>query len=588
MSQDALQDRVCNILQKQMCNTLIQKGVCDTLQKQMCNTFTQAADALRNVAGLPGKWAEQVATLMNKVDEPCVVAVVGRVKAGKSTFINALLGVQDDLAPVGTTETTATINYFRYGTPDDPARPVRCYYRNGQDEYKDVAFLKNLQGNDLATLQRAKDIDRLEYRLPLEFLRDVTLVDTPGTEAVVSEHSDRTDEYILRCQLRDRHNQETRSLEEGADAVIYVIGYVPRASDRDFLEEFSQVTQGRARALNAIGVMGKIDLSPEVLQRRAELAAKVAVQLKDNLNTVAPVSAGIQRALDRLLADDGAGLERLQAMLRTIPAKRLDNLLDNSELYLDFDFDDCPVSRAERQELLGGMDWMVFTTLARSLADPARTLTEVCTELLIMAGFQRLREVLEQHFFKRGKRLHCFRLLGEARRLVQAAQRDLLPQVREREREHAARQQRFVTFLRQAGGDPVVAQELVEFIEKIAVAPAEPVEAALDKANRLLSQTYHQLEEHNADFNALQTLERNKAAFTPEEWGELRALLGLNGLDLKQRLPDGATLTAVENRQRYWRNVAQLAGVPVRRAVAERAAGRLGWILDELEGHSTD
>lgn len=333
--------------------------------------------------------------------------------------------------------------------------------------------------------------------------------------------------------------------------------------------------------------MGKIDLSPEVLRRRVELAAKVAVQLKDNLNTVVPVSAGIQRALDRLRADDSAGLKRLQAALRTIPAQLLDKLLDNSEFYLDYDSDDCPVSREERRELLGGMDWTVFTTLARALADPARTVADVAEEMSVLAGFQPLRTVLEQHFFERGESLRCFRLLGEARQLVQKAQREQLPGVREREREHATRKQRFVAFLRQAGGDPVVARELIEFIEKIPVAPAGPVEAALHKADLLLSRTYHQLEEYNADFDALQTLEQGKAAFTPAEWGELRALLGLNGLDLEKRLPDGATLAAVENRQQHWRAVAQLPA-SVRRTVAERAVERLGLILDDLEEHSTD
>jgi len=322
-------------------------------------------------------------------------------------------------------------------------------------------------------------------------------------------------------------------------------------------------------------------------QFMAELAAKVAKQLKDNLNTVVPVSAGIQRALDRLLADDGAGLKDLQATLRKIPAKRLDDLLDDNDSYRDDDFDDCPVSRAERRELLGGMEWTVFTTLARALADPTRTLAEVREELRVLAGFQPLREVLEQHFFKRGELLHCFRLLSEARRLVQAAQHDLLPQVRKHEREHAAHQRRFVTFLRQVGGDPGVTRELIEFIENIPVAPAKPVEAALRKADLLLSQTYHQLEEHNADFDALQILEQNKAAFTPEEWDELRALFGLKSLDLEQRLPGGATLTAVENRQQHWRDVAQRAA-RARRTVAERAVGRLGLMLDELEEHSTD
>ena len=42
---------------------------------------------------------------------------------------------------------------------------------------------------------------------------------------------------------------------------------IARATDRLFLEEFAHATGGRARALNAVGVMAKIDLQPELLER---------------------------------------------------------------------------------------------------------------------------------------------------------------------------------------------------------------------------------------------------------------------------------------------------------------------------------
>ncbi len=65
--------------------------------------------------------------------------------------------------------------------------------------------------------------------------------------------------------------------------------------------------------------MAKIDLYSGVMNRRAELAAKIAGQLKTSLNTVVPVSAGLRRALDRLLEDNGAGLRRLMEAMRRIP-----------------------------------------------------------------------------------------------------------------------------------------------------------------------------------------------------------------------------------------------------------------------------
>src|SRR2546421_4386188 len=170
-----------------------------------------------------------------QVYQPCVVAVVGQVKAGKSTFINAFLN--EDLAKVGTVETTATINYFRYGHIASD-RPIRCFWRGGQDDYVDLDFVNSLQGNDIETLRRADGIDHLEYYLLNHYLEQATLVDTPGMGAVIEEHQNRTAEFIhLEQQLRVRHNNETQQFGSQADAVIYLISSFARETDRAFLEE---------------------------------------------------------------------------------------------------------------------------------------------------------------------------------------------------------------------------------------------------------------------------------------------------------------------------------------------------------------
>ena len=92
-----------------------------------------------------------------------VLAVAGRVKAGKSSFINAFLG--QDLALVGVTETTATINYFRYGRVPDPAKPVKCVWDTGVETWEDQAFLDSLQGNTIDVLKKATGINHLEFFL---------------------------------------------------------------------------------------------------------------------------------------------------------------------------------------------------------------------------------------------------------------------------------------------------------------------------------------------------------------------------------------------------------------------------------------
>jgi hypothetical protein len=271
----------------------------------------------------------------------------------RSTGITPTVELGEDLAKVGAAETTATINYFRYGH-SAPGRPVRCYWHNGTFTDVDRAFVDNLQGNDVETLRRASGIKHLEYHLLNSYLERVTLVDTPGTCAVVDEHVQRTAEFLaLARPLGERHNDETERLGGEADAVIYLVGQVARATDQALLDEFRNVTRGRSRALNALGVLAKIDLHLEILDRRHELADKIAAQFKTSLNTVVPISAGMQRAVDRLREQGTTGIADFVATLQRIPSHRLDKLLASEEFFRELETEDCPVSAAEREQMLG-------------------------------------------------------------------------------------------------------------------------------------------------------------------------------------------------------------------------------------------
>ena len=553
------------------------------IQENLTAILRRAAERLRG-AGLPVELAERLERLAKQVHQPCVVAVVGRVKVGKSTFVNALLG--EDLAKVGTTETTATINYFTYGNPD-PNLPVRCHWRSGKVTDESRAFLDGLQGNDLETLRRTDGIDHLEYFLPNPLLKQITLVDTPGTGAVVEEHQDRTAEFMqLNSQLRNRHDEDTRRLGDTADAVIYLVGQVAKVTDQAFLQEFAQTTGGRSSALNAIGILSKIELQPEVLARRYELSSKIASQLTDNLNTVIPVAAGARRALDGLLEDDRAGLRRMMTTLRRIPPATLEMLLDAEEFFSDFDFPDSPVGPAERRELLGDMKWGVFTTIARVAADPKLNLDGVVERLEEATGFKPLWEILNKHFIERGYILRCYRIAGDAREVLNEIRYTHLPELRKGTRQEKDRLDRFLRFIQGAGGDPVTAKEIEDFVRthldvNRQVNELETLHRDLDAE---LGSLFIRLLEYNEDFEVLQELEGSNGEFSAAELAELRPLLGLYGGEVEKRLPPGAVNAEyVGWRQMYWgRKMAEAPYGTVEHAVADRAYTRYGLILDEL------
>jgi GTPase SAR1 family protein len=555
----------------------------DDIQKNIVTLLQKSAERLRE-AKLPEELAAQLEQCATQVYQPCVVAVVGQVKAGKSTFINAFLG--EDLAKVGTTETTATINYFLYGkiTSD---KPVRCFWRGGRDDYIGLDFVNSLQGNDIETLRRADGIDHLEYYLLNHYLEQATLVDTPGMGAVVEEHQNRTAEFIhLEQQLRERHSAETQQLGSKADAVIYLISSTARETDRAFLEEFQQVTQSQSRAFNAIGVMAKIDLYPDVMKRRVELAAKITSQLKESLNTVVPVSAGLRRALDRLLENDGAGLRRLIETMRHIPPAKLEKFLNNEEFFLKLDPSDYPIPIEEREALLGNMPWTVFTTIARVAADPSLDVDAVIQHVNDLAGFDRLREVLERHFFKRSQILRWHRILKDTDQVLKTIKYKRLPEFREGDRKEKARQDRFLAFLRKVEHvDPTVVQDLKKYIEDEGrlTERAKRVEQLLEQLERDFESISFQLNQYSIDFDALHQVLYHKASFSLAELDELHAVLGLYGMELEKRLSPGqVTFEYVKGRQIYWREVGIDDANPLRRDVAQQVASRYGFILEEM------
>lgn len=72
--------------------------------------------------------AMPVGQLSRELDAPLLVAVMGEFNTGKSTFVNALIG--EEIAPMGITPTTATINLLKYGAE----RAARIVWQDGREE----------------------------------------------------------------------------------------------------------------------------------------------------------------------------------------------------------------------------------------------------------------------------------------------------------------------------------------------------------------------------------------------------------------------------------------------------------------------
>ena len=561
------------------------------VRPKLAETLIKAIEQLRGIH-VPDGYVMQMENLIKQLDETCVVAVVGRVKAGKSTFVNALLGA-DDLAPVGVTEKTATINYFRWGTPTSPDFPVRCKRKNSSIlEPQNRTFLESLQGNDSETLHRAEEIEYLEYLLTHPFLQQVTLVDTPGTESAVNDHQNVTADYLrLFGQLRGQHEPTTRRRDSSADAVIYLIGNVSLTTDQKILQEFATLTGGRSQATNAIGVMAKIDLQDDFPKGGPMArAVKCASQLKEQLNTVIPVSAGLQQALDRLQANNWAGLSRIGETLHRLDSKQLEELLLGAELYLEgWDTINSLVSSTERKELLGTLEWTVFRTIVK-VAEAANWNVEATVKRLTeLAGFGHLRLLLEQRFFERGQLIRGYRIINDAFKIVEEIRHSYIPVLRNKDDEEKKRKTQFLAFLQKVNtlgiGNADVRRELDEFVRTHSITNhAEQAEKVLEQIGRNLSRMYYDYALHAVpeDLEALQLLDNHPSLFSGPEVDELRTLFGRNGMEIALRLQlEHMSTESIHSRSQYWHSV-RLKEKPPISVIAKRATFSYAHLLNEI------
>jgi len=104
-----------------------------------------------------------LAELRSQLDAPFTFVIVGEVKAGKSSFINALLDTDKEICKVAPMPMTDTIQQIVYG-PEEKIEVINPY-------------LKKI------------------YQ-PVEILQEIAIVDTPGTNTIVTHHQEITEKFI--------------------------------------------------------------------------------------------------------------------------------------------------------------------------------------------------------------------------------------------------------------------------------------------------------------------------------------------------------------------------------------------------------
>jgi ribosome biogenesis GTPase A len=140
-------------------------------------------DAAAAQATGPSPHAE-IDELSQRLAGPLRVAIAGKVKAGKSTLLNALIG--EELAPTDAGECTRIVTWYHHG--DQPG--VVLHAKTGEVE---PAYFTRAGALNVDLGERTpEDIDRLEVSWPIDGLAELTLVDTPGIASISGDLSART------------------------------------------------------------------------------------------------------------------------------------------------------------------------------------------------------------------------------------------------------------------------------------------------------------------------------------------------------------------------------------------------------------
>jgi GTP-binding protein EngB required for normal cell division len=128
-------------------------------------------------------------------DDSFEIAIFGRVSSGKSSLLNAMLGM--DVLPVGVTPITAVPTRLLYG-----ATPVaHVWFANRTPERFDVAQLPELVAEQL-NRGNEKHVTRIVVQLPSPRLREgIAFVDTPGLGSLATRGAAETLAYLPRCDL---------------------------------------------------------------------------------------------------------------------------------------------------------------------------------------------------------------------------------------------------------------------------------------------------------------------------------------------------------------------------------------------------
>jgi hypothetical protein len=322
------------------------------------------------------------------------LAIAGKVKAGKSTLLNALLGEQ--LAATDAGECTRIVNWYHWG--DHPE--VTAYPMRGREMARPWTRSDGALQVDLGTWT-AEEVDRIDIAWPTKRLKSLTVLDTPGLASIHAEISNRTTEVLT----------ADRGRTPVADAVLYLMRHT-HSSDKRFLESFHDEDLAYGTPMNSIGVLSRADEIGLCDLDAMEVAQRIAARYQQDprIRRLCPIIIPV----DGLLAHGAVTLResefvRLGAVARE---PEVEELLLTADRFVDprrcshLDPDD-RVALLERFGLFG-----VRAAVDMINKGEVQDTAELAVRLAELSGLIRLRSVVLRQFDQRSRILKAHSALA--------------------------------------------------------------------------------------------------------------------------------------------------------------------------------
>ncbi|MFC3450241.1 dynamin family protein [Amycolatopsis speibonae] len=371
------------------------------------------------------------AEVLRRLGGPLQVAVAGRIKSGKSTLVNALIGRR--VAPTDVGECTRLVTRFQYGTVDR----VEIVFNDGRKQVLPFA------ADGMIPAELGIDIDKvshIEAYLTNAVLQGMTVIDTPGLGSLDAASVSRTEQLLGAAKHRkpddaeeedeegsDELDDTSRNAVAGAEAVLYVVTQGVRADDQQALAAFTAATASReAGPVNAIAVLNKADtIAPEsvegsggdVWKAATLLSEKQAATLKPRIADVLPVIGLIAESAESggFSSPDAEALRQLAGMDDDI----LETMLISADIFTSWE---CDVASGIRLRLLEKLDLFGVRYAVEAIrAEPEITAGSLRRKLLDASGLEAVRQRLSIVFAARADGIKAAAALASVTALAHAS-----------------------------------------------------------------------------------------------------------------------------------------------------------------------